>query len=149
MEASGEPKWMVESAIKRKREELAQKYEEMERMLERIRQKEREMEKEGEEGQARGGKRRKLDRGKGDEEKGGGKKESGGSRGLTASDEDKEFLIGDWRDEGGLDENDPMGQLSKETRELLEKVGMGTAGGKKGANEGPVAEEEIKVSSTE
>ncbi|KAK3485159.1 helicase C-terminal domain-containing protein [Neurospora hispaniola] len=145
MEASGEPEWMVESAIKRKWEELAQKYEEMERTLERIRQKEREMEKEGEEGQARGGKRRKLDRGKGDEAEGGKKKESGGSRGLTASDEDKEFLIGDWRDEGGLDENDPMGQLSKETRELLEKVGMGTAGGKKEANEGPVAEEEIKI----
>ncbi|WPJ65211.1 hypothetical protein SMAC4_08636 [Sordaria macrospora] len=147
MEASGEPGWMVESALKRKREELAQRYEEMERTLERIREREREMEKEGEEGhQARGGKRRKLDRGKGDEDEGGKKKKgSSGGRGLTASDEDKEFLIEDWRDEGGLDENDPMGQLSKETRELLEKVGMGTAGGKKGGEEGAVAEEGIKI----
>ncbi|KAK1779547.1 helicase C-terminal domain-containing protein [Copromyces sp. CBS 386.78] len=147
MEASGEPGWMVESALKRKREELAQRYQEMERTLERIREREREMEKEGEKGQARGGKRRKLDRGKGDEEEGGKKKGSGGggSRGLTASDEDNEFLIDDWRDQGGFDENDPMGQLSKETRELLEKVGMGTAGGNKGGEDGPVAEEGIKI----
>lgn len=145
MEASGEPEWMVESALKRKREELAQRYEEMERALERIREREREMEKEGEEGRARNKKRRKLDRERGDGEGGGGKK-IGGGRGWTAKQEDKEFLLDDWRDQGGLDEYDPMGQLSKETRDLLEKVGMGTAGGKKGGEDGPVVEEGIKVS---
>ncbi|CCC05322.1 unnamed protein product [Sordaria macrospora k-hell] len=125
MEASGEPGWMVESALKRKREELAQRYEEMERTLERIREREREMEKEGEEGhQARGGKRRKLDRGKGDEDEGGKKKKgSSGGRGLTASDEDKEFLIEDWRDEGDW------------TRMIRWK----------GGEEGAVAEEGIKI----
>ena len=55
-------------------------------------------------------------------------------------DEEREFLVGvgeDGEDDGG-------GGLSKETRDLLEKVGLG--GGSREENEEQMGEEEIKVS---
>ncbi|KAK0724911.1 DNA repair helicase [Lasiosphaeris hirsuta] len=109
----GEPDWMIETALRRKREELARRWEEREAQMEKLRARERAMEERG-----RGGKRQRLDgeydgvgmgRGKGKE-----------------VDEEAEFLIDDWEDGGdGLADDDPLSQLSKETRELLAKAGLG------------------------
>ncbi|GAB1317116.1 ATP-dependent DNA helicase chl1 [Madurella fahalii] len=124
----GEPEWMIENALRRKREELSRMWEEREKAMERVRQKEREMEERGRE---RGRKRIRVD-------------DDGGKRKKGAEvDEEREFLIADW--EGGeVDEEGPMGQLSKETRALMEKVGLGGMG-KRGEDVDGEVEEDVKI----
>ncbi|KAK4179564.1 putative ATP-dependent RNA helicase [Triangularia setosa] len=104
----GEPEWMVEIALRRKREELMKKWEERELRLERLRKKEKEQEGKGRE--------RKRVRGEGGGERAGKKRES---------DEEEEFLVGEWHDdEEGGEDRDEEG-LSRETKEMMAKVGLG------------------------
>lgn len=108
-EAEDEPDWIIEQMLQRKRKELVQEWEAREARLETIRQKEKRMEE-------RGKKRRRLE----------------GPRAASQrkeDDEDAEFLLGDWNDAGDTNNSDtldPLSGLSKETRALLQQVGMGT-----------------------
>ena len=128
---------MVEAALRRKREELGRKWQERERVLERVRAREREMERELEKrggggGGAGGRKRVRVD--------------DGTKRGVGV-DEEREFLVGEWEG-GGEEAGDALeeGGLSRETRELMERVGLG--GGKRREDEGGEGEveDEVKVS---
>ncbi|KXX78602.1 ATP-dependent RNA helicase chl1 [Madurella mycetomatis] len=123
----GEPDWMIENALRRKREELSRKWEEREKAMEEMRRREREME---ERGMDRGKKRIRVD------------DEKGRKKGVEV-DEEREFLIGDW-ESGEADGGDPIGQLSKETRTLMEKVGLGGMGKRGDAGESDV-EEDVKI----
>ncbi|KAH6614677.1 helicase C-terminal domain-containing protein, partial [Chaetomium sp. MPI-SDFR-AT-0129] len=125
----GEPDWMVDAALRRKREELARKWEEREGGLERVRVKERMKEREGERERqlGKGGKRVRVD----------------GERKRGEVDEEREFLVGDWEGGGGEDGDG----LSRETRELMRRVGLGGGGHKEEeevGGEGEV-EDEIKI----
>lgn len=125
--AESEPQWIIEQMLQRKRKELVAKWEEREARLQKIRQKEKKMEE-------RGSKRRRLE---------------GPDSILRKQEEEEEaeFLLDDADGDGdsASDEQDPFGNLSKETRALLQKVGMGTAEGKRPEEE--IVEDEIKVNS--
>lgn len=130
----GEPEWMVEAALRRKRDELGRAWEERERALERVRAKEREMERESLAREAGGRRKRaRVDGGDGghdDKEK------------KRMVNEEREFLIGDWEGSASGDGEGEDG-LSRETRALMEKVGLG---GMKRSNEAEgELEEEVKV----
>jgi hypothetical protein len=121
---AGEPEWMVEAALRRKREELGRRWQERERVLEGVRRREREAE-----GRGRAVKRVRVGEGRGKE-----------------VDEEREFLIADWEggEDGDGDSGEGLGGLSSETRALMEKVGLGGGGGKRGEEEGEV-EDVVKV----
>ncbi|KAK3346399.1 helicase C-terminal domain-containing protein [Lasiosphaeria hispida] len=126
----GEPDWMIDTALHRKREELARRWEEREAQMEKLRARERALEEKG-----RGGKRQRFD---------GEYDGLGRGKGKKEVDEEAEFLIDDWEDGGdGLADDDPLSQLSKETRELLAKAGLG--GAKKIEEEEAEVEDEIKI----
>ncbi|KAK0648307.1 DNA repair helicase [Cercophora newfieldiana] len=120
---AGEPDWMIETSLRRKREELAHKWEEREARLDRVRAKERMMEEKG-----RAGKRARVDEG------GRGKKKD-------EVDEEREFWIGDHEGDGGSG-HDPFSLLSKETRDFLSRVGMGRA---EAEEDDGKEEDEIKI----
>lgn len=125
-QAKDEPDWIIEQMLLRKRKELVVKWEEREARLEKIHQREKRMEE-------RGSKRRRLE---GPTAKSRRKEE----------DEEAEFLLDDWDENGdgpGVDEQDPLASLSKETRALLQKVGMGSAEPDKTEDDTP--DDEIKV----
>lgn len=125
---AGEPDWMIETALRRKRAELARGWEEREAKLKALRAKERAMEERG-----RAGKRQRV-----------GGEDGGGGAGKREVDEEREFLIQEWRDDDeGRAGDDPLGMLGRETRELLERVGMGGRKGEEEEEEG--VEEEVKV----
>lgn len=130
-DAEGEPDWIIEQMLRRKRNELVAKWEEREARLEAIRRKERATEE-------RGSKRRRVDR-------------PDTTAGSKADDEEEaEFMIDDWKegDSGAAarssDEQDGLDGLSKETRALMQKIGMGGAQ-KLDADDDEPAEEEVKV----
>lgn len=133
-EAEGEPDWIIEQMLRRKRNELVAKWEEREARLEAIRQKEKATEE-------RGSKRRRIDR------------PGATSRSQEADEEEAEFLIDDWEEGDGAgaarssDDKDGLDGLSKETRALLQKIGMGEA--QKADAEDEPADEEIKVGSSQ
>jgi len=124
---AGEPDWMIDTALRRKRDELTRQWEERETRLQEIRAREKRMEEKG-----RGGKRQKLDdNGKLVRSR---KKEM---------DEEAEFWIGDREDdEAGGAADDPLSLLSKDTRDLMAKVGLGRASE---VEEEEAQEDEIKV----
>lgn len=128
-----EPEWMVEAALRRKRVELAREWEERERALERVRVREKEMEANRERnGVERGAKRARVG-------------DHGGLAGRREVDEEREFLIEDWEGADQEGASECLGGLTKETRALMEKVGLG--GGKRredGEGEGEV-EDQVKV----
>lgn len=130
-EAEGEPDWIIEQMLRRKRNELVAKWEEREARLEAIRRKEKATEE-------RGTKRRRIDR------------LDVTARSTTEDEEEAEFLIDDWEegDDVGAarssDEKDALDGLSKETKALLQKIGMGAA--QKIETEEETVDEEIKVS---
>ncbi|GKT50460.1 ATP-dependent DNA helicase chl1 [Colletotrichum spaethianum] len=99
-----EPDWIVEQMLRRKREELARTWEEREKKLEQIRQREKDIE-------ARSAKRRRFDEG------------PSRSR-LRDTDEDDEWLL-DEPDASGPGDGDAMSGLSKETKDILTKFGLG------------------------
>lgn len=132
-EAEGEPDWIIEQMLRRKRKELVAKWEDREARLEAVRRKEKATEE-------RGSKRRRVDR------------PTITTKTHAEDEEEAEFLIDDWEEGGDVgaarssDEKDAFGGLSKETRALLQKIGMGEAQ-KVDADDDEVAEEEIKVCS--
>ncbi|KAK0610954.1 helicase C-terminal domain-containing protein [Immersiella caudata] len=121
---AGEPDWMIDIALRRKREELTRKWEEREARLERIRAREKMMEEKG-----RGSKRQRVDEGRAR------KKEV---------DEEREFWIGEMDGDDDVPSDDPLSMLSKETRELMSRVGMGRAQAEEEEDEGE-QEDEIKI----
>lgn len=126
-QAEGEPDWIIEQMLQRKRKDLVVRWEEREARLEKIRQREKRMEE-------RGNKRRRLE---GPASKSRPKEEE----------EDAEFLLDDWSEGGDVaaaDDLDPFAGLSKETRALLQKVDMGSSIGKETEEDTP--ENEMKVS---
>ncbi|KAJ4388199.1 ATP-dependent DNA helicase chl1 [Gnomoniopsis smithogilvyi] len=109
-QVEGEPDWIIEQMLQRKRKELVARWEEREARLEKIRQREKRLEE-------RGNKRRRIE---GPAPKSRRKEEE----------EDAEFLLEDWGESGqasGSDDPDPFAGLSKETRALLQKVDMSSA----------------------
>lgn len=114
---AGEPDWVVEQLLKRKREELTRRWEEREERLEKARQKEKAQE-------ARRAKRRRI--------------EEGGERGPV--DEEAEWLL-DWEDEDAKG-SDPLSGLSAETRDTLARMGLG---GPRKQPEDEELDDEIKV----
>lgn len=100
----GEPEWMIEVALKRRREELGKRWEERESRLERLRAKEKEMEERGRERE-----RKRV------------RREEKGEMGRDEEEEDEAYWIGDWEGGGG----DDYEGLSRETREMMARVGMG------------------------
>ncbi|KAK0625169.1 helicase C-terminal domain-containing protein [Bombardia bombarda] len=129
----GEPDWMIETALRRKRDELMKTWEEREERLEKMRARERLMEE-----RARAGKRQRVD----------GESSDHSRRKGREIDEEAEFLVDGWGDGGDGDGgggggDDFTSQLSKETRDLLEKVGLGAS--KKGVDEDDEVEDEIKI----
>lgn len=127
-QTEGEPDWIIEQMLQRKRKELVARWEEREVRLERIRQREKRMEE-------RANKRRRLD-------------EPVPKSKRKEEEEDAEFLLDDWNEgevDRSADESDPFAGLSKETRALLQKVDMGSAVGN--ATEEDTPDDEMKVSS--
>jgi len=120
----GEPSWVIDHTLRRKREELAERWEAREAKLARIRAEEQSME-------GRGNKRRKIGAGA-----------SKVKDGVT--DEEAAFLLNDWNDpDSNVADDDPTSLFSKETRALMEKIGLGPAT-KEIDEDDP--EEELKVS---
>lgn len=138
----GEPDWMVESVLKRKREELSRKWEEREKRMAEIRRREKEAEERAAL-KVRGGKRMRLTDKDGDDEGVSGK----GRKNKGEEDEEKEFLIGGWGNSGDGDvgEDDPLYGISKETREFLERTGLVVGKGRGEQEEDREDEDEIKV----
>lgn len=123
-----EPEWIIEQMLRRKRNELVTKWEEREARLEKIRQREKRMED-------RGSKRRRLDG------------PNLNSKRKGEDDEEAEFLLDDWEEDNSAKDShnqDPLAGLSKETRALLQNVGMGSGEAKGDQDKAP--DNEIKVS---
>lgn len=118
-----EPSWLVDQLLRRKREELVQRWEDREKRLEAIRLKERALEE-------RGRKRRRLE-----------DPIASGNRNDVEPDE-AEWLLDDWED-GNAGSQDALSGLSKESREVLERIGLG--GPRKKEEHDDVLEEEVKV----
>jgi chromosome transmission fidelity protein 1 len=119
----GEPDWIVNQMLRRKREEVVRRWEDREAELKKIRAREKALEE-------RGSKRRRVD--------------DGGSKGKQKTvDEEAAFLLDDWTGETGSEEANDKSLLTKETRALLEKVGLGKP---KNDNEVAELEDELKVS---
>lgn len=130
-DAEGEPDWIIEQMLRRKRNELVAKWEDREARLEAVRRKEKATEE-------RANKRRRVDR------------PAIPTKSKAEDEEEAEFLIDDW-EEGGSggparssDDKDGFDGLSKETRAMLQKIGMGEAK-KADADDDENPEEEIKV----
>ncbi|KAI2464854.1 DNA repair helicase [Annulohypoxylon bovei var. microspora] len=118
-----EPDWIINQMLKRKREDMLKQWEEREARLKKIRAKEKLMEE-------RGAKRRRL--------------EDGNVRKSDKPTDDED----EWLLDGGQDEDAPHGDdnpsgYSKETRNLMGKLGMGTLQAKE--EEEDTGENEIKI----
>ncbi|PHH78376.1 hypothetical protein CDD80_6999 [Ophiocordyceps camponoti-rufipedis] len=109
LEATGaackdEPSWLVEQLLRRKREELAQRWEEREKRLEAARQ----TEKAAEERSRKRQRREEIPRSR-----------------LDAQEDDTEWLIENRESASGVDCGDALSGLSKESRQVLENFGLG------------------------
>ncbi|KXH40037.1 DNA repair helicase [Colletotrichum nymphaeae SA-01] len=103
-----EPDWIVEQMLRRKRDELARTWEEREKKLEQIRQREKAIE-------ARSAKRRRFD--------------DGPSRSKPRAlevEEDDEWLLDEPDAAGSANGGDAMSGLSKETKDILSRFGLGS-----------------------
>ncbi|KAI2622752.1 DNA repair helicase [Hypomontagnella submonticulosa] len=118
-----EPDWIVNQMLKRKREEILKQWEEREARLKKIRAKEKQMEE-------RGSKRRKL-------EDGNIKKSS------KAVDDDDEWLLDEGEGGDAAEGDDNPSGYSKETRSLMDKLGVGKLHAKE--EEDNTDENEIKI----
>ncbi|KAI1863558.1 hypothetical protein JX265_008775 [Neoarthrinium moseri] len=117
-----EPDWVVAQMLKRKRDDVIQQWKDREARLERIRVKERSME-------ARGTKRRRV--------------HEPGARASASSDQlEAEFLLDD-RDSGDGEQVGEVSSFSKETRNLMEKLGMGPS--KSRDEEDETVDEPVKI----
>ncbi|EXV00486.1 DEAD-like helicases superfamily protein [Metarhizium robertsii] len=118
-----EPAWLVDQLLRRKREELVQRWEDREKRLEAIRLKEKALED-------RGRKRRRLE------------------EAITPGDgndmdaDEAEWLLNEWGDrDTGV--QTALSGLSKESREVLERIGLG--GPRKKEEDNDILEEEVKI----
>ncbi len=127
-EFKDEPDWIVNQMLRRKREELLKQWEEREARLARIRAKEKLLEQ-------RGPKRRRVDDGS--------QKNRGQNTDDDAADDDDEWLLAE-RDAAGITGDGSEPSFSKETRSLMEKLGMGSL--RQGEDNGNLDDNEIKVS---
>ncbi|XXH01043.1 Sterol 3-beta-glucosyltransferase [Hypoxylon texense] len=121
-EFKDEPDWIVNQMLKRKREDILKQWEEREARLKKIRAKEKLMEE-------RGAKRRRL--------------EDNGTRnhGKAIDDED-EWLLDE--DDGAFQGDDTTSGFSKETRDLMGKLGLGTFHAKEEGEE-DTSKNEVKI----
>ncbi|KAF6808961.1 DNA repair helicase [Colletotrichum sojae] len=104
-EFKDEPDWIVEQMLRRKREDLARTWEEREKKLEQIRQKEKALE-------ARSAKRRRFN-------------DDPSKSKARDIDEDDEWLL-DEADDSAAADGDAMSGLSKETKDILTRFGLGS-----------------------
>lgn len=118
-----EPGWIVEQMLRRKREELARTWEMREKKLEQIRQKEKALE-------VRSTKRRRFDDG------------PSMSRPRDLADDDDEWLLDEPDGFGAADDADAMSGLSKETKDILARFGLGSL---KAEQEEDKVEDGVKV----
>ncbi|KAH8645803.1 helicase C-terminal domain-containing protein [Xylariales sp. PMI_506] len=101
-----EPDWIIDQMLKRKRDEVLKRWEEREASLRRIRVKEKALEE-------RGAKRRRLD-------------DKTTTRGSSSTgDDDEEWMLDDRTGPEG-EQADEGSSFSRETRSLMEKLGMGS-----------------------
>lgn len=119
-----EPEWMIDQLLRRKREELVRSWEDREKRLENARLKEKAREE-------RVRKKRRIEA-------------------LVVSrdageDDGDQWMLDDWDDENDhtLAPKDALSALSKESREVLERMGLG--GPKQQNDDSEALEEEIKV----
>ncbi|OHE98611.1 DNA repair helicase [Colletotrichum orchidophilum] len=103
-----EPDWIVEQMLRRKRDDLARTWEEREKKLERIRLQEKAIE-------ARSAKRRRFDDGP-----------SRSKPHTLDGEEDDEWLLDESDAIGSVDDGDAMSGLSKETKDILSRFGLGS-----------------------
>ncbi|KAI1773818.1 DNA repair helicase [Hypoxylon cercidicola] len=122
-EFKDEPDWIVNQMLKRKREEILKQWEEREARLKKIRAKEKLMEE-------RGAKRRRLD------------DNNTRKHGKATGDEDDEWLL-DQEDDTSQGDGNTSG-FSKETRDLMGKLGLGTFHAKE-EEEKDMSKNEIKI----
>ncbi|OTB12473.1 hypothetical protein K445DRAFT_320913 [Daldinia sp. EC12] len=108
-EFKDEPDWIVDQMLKRKREEILKQWEEREARLRKIRAQEKAIEE-------RGSKRRRLEEGSARNSK---KTDNG-------DDDDDEWLLDEGQDKGSSQEGDDASGFSKETRVLMNKLGLGS-----------------------
>ncbi|TWU72663.1 ATP-dependent DNA helicase chl1 [Metarhizium rileyi] len=118
-----EPSWLVDQLLRRKREELVQRWEDREKRLETIRLKEKSLEE-------RGRKRRRLE------------DSIASGTGIAADADEAEWLLDDWEDRD-TSSRDALSGLSKESREVLERIGLG--GPRKKEEDSDILEEETKI----
>ncbi|KAG6136637.1 hypothetical protein E4U38_001297 [Claviceps purpurea] len=118
-----EPAWLVDQLLKRRRDDLVQRWQDREKKLAAIRLKERALED-------RGRKRRRLEA-----------PEDSGSRKNVDADE-AEWLLEDL-DDRDADSRDALSGLSKESREVLERLGLG--GPRRKEDDDELVNEEIKI----
>ncbi|CAM1503592.1 Fc.00g011830.m01.CDS01 [Cosmosporella sp. VM-42] len=116
-----EPSWIVEQLLRRKRDDLVSRWEDREKRLEALRLKEKVLEE-------RGRKRRRIE-----------DSHAGGSRVI---DEDAEWLLDDL-DDRDTGPQDALSGLSKESRDVLMRMGLG--GPKKPDEDEDLLEEGIKI----
>ncbi|CEJ82969.1 Putative ATP-dependent RNA helicase chl-1 [[Torrubiella] hemipterigena] len=122
-EFKDEPDWLIDQLLRRKQDELLKRWEDREKRLEMLRQKEKISED-------RAKKRRRIET---------------HSASLQSEDEiDAEFLLEDWETRGAPSSNDPLSGLSKESRAVLERMGLGSRKGNK-EEENENLDEEIKI----
>ncbi|GAB0134464.1 hypothetical protein EsDP_00002835 [Epichloe bromicola] len=119
-----EPAWLIDQLLKRKRDELVQRWEDREKKLEAIRLKEKALED-------RARKRRRLEAPSG----------AGSIKDVEA--EEAEWLLDDWEDRDA-GPRDALSGLSKESREVLERLGLGGPRKKQDDDDG-ILDEEIKI----
>lgn len=124
-EFKDEPDWLVDQMLKRKRDEVLKRWEERESRLRQVRAREKSLEE-------RGSKRRRVDDG------------HTRNTGHGSRDEDDEWMLAD-ADDSDATAGDSSSNFSKETRELMKKLGMG-GGTTQNEEEGDVFENDIKVS---
>lgn len=124
----GEPDWIIDHALRRKREELERQWKEREARMARIREEEKSS------AELHGNKRRKM-----------GSSASKAKHGT--SDEETAFLLDDWNESGKVADDSPMSLFSKETRALMEKVGLGAP--TKETEEDDDHEDQLKVNALE
>ncbi|OAA81954.1 DNA helicase (DNA repair), Rad3 type [Akanthomyces lecanii RCEF 1005] len=118
-----EPDWMIDQLLRRKRQELVRSWEDREKRLENARLKEKVRED-------RVRKRRKFEA-------------AVASRAAGEDDDGEEWMLDDWDDESASAPKDALSGLSKESRDVLERMGLG--GPPQKNEEGDALEEEIKI----
>ncbi|KAH9890810.1 DNA repair helicase [Xylariomycetidae sp. FL2044] len=121
-EFKDEPDWIIDQMLKRRRDELLKQWEERESRLATIRNMEKSLEE-------RGAKRRRIDEGR-------------PKKNVNTSQDDDEWLLGQDGANNAPDEGLAGPAFSKETKTLMEKLGMG---GLQAQEEGEAMDDEVKI----